>query len=307
MQKVILDCDPGIDDALAIMMAVNTCDLLGVCTVAGNVAQEFTYHNARNILSFLGHEEIPVYQGAKKPLNKKLVDGSDAHGFDGLDGIKLPASKAKHTSMHAVEFMREMIMSYPNKITLCATGPLTNIALLFTRYPQCVSLIQEIVIMGGALFVSGNVSAAAEFNFKCDPSAVEIVLSADVKKRIIPLDATMQVQLTKQQVEEAYEKKHSENLKWILELLDHRWKVGKQNGFYGYPMHDPLTFGAVLDENVVDVSSYHIIVETCAQAKTEGMIYADMRKHRPFENADVAISANEDRFIQKFLEAVTFK
>jgi purine nucleosidase len=198
-QKIILDCDPGIDDALAIAFAVGHpgLELCGITTVAGNVGLDLTTSNAQRVCEFIGAAGMPVTPGSPAPLLRPLVDARGVHGDTGLGGVRLPSPMARPSGGHAIDFLIETIGAAPGEITLVATGPLTNIALAVRREPRLVSQVRDFVIMGGSAG-RGNVTPAAEFNIATDPEAAAIVFRAGWTVTMVGLDVTLQAQATAQ-------------------------------------------------------------------------------------------------------------
>jgi purine nucleosidase len=199
-EKIILDCDPGIDDAFAIFLALSArqqIELLGICTVAGNVGLDLTTENARRLVTLAGGKEARVFAGCARALLKSPTRATDIHGDNGLGGVRVQASLAPLEERHGVDFLSESIMrEAPGSVTLCATGPLTNVALALVKEPLIASRLKRLVFMGGALDVPGTEGAAraAEFNIFSDPHAAEIVLSAGIADVVMMgLDVTRQV------------------------------------------------------------------------------------------------------------------
>jgi purine nucleosidase len=196
-QKIILDCDPGIDDALAIAFAVGHpgLELCGITTVAGNVGLDLTTPNAQRVCEFIGAAGIPVTPGSPAPLLRPPMDARHVHGDTGLGGMRLPPPAARPSGGHAIDFLIETIGAAPGEITLVATGPLTNIALAVRREPRLVSQVRDFVIMGGSAG-RGNVTPAAEFNIATDPEAAAIVFRAGWTVTMVGLDVTLQARAT---------------------------------------------------------------------------------------------------------------
>src|SRR5215469_3283288 len=196
-RQVILDCDPGIDDAFAIAFACGHpgLELAGLTTVAGNVGLERTTANALSVLEFLGHPGIPVAAGSPAPLLRPFSDARDVHGETGLGGARLPVARGRAADVHAVDFLIREISAAPGVVTLVATGPLTNIALAVRRYPPLVQQVADFVIMGGSAG-RGNTTPAAEFNIWCDPEAAAIVFGAGWRVTMVGLDVTHQALTT---------------------------------------------------------------------------------------------------------------
>ena len=196
-RKVILDCDPGIDDAFAIAFGCGHpgLELCGVTTVAGNVGLDRTTGNALAVLEFLGRKDVPVAAGSPVPLLRPFTDAHDVHGETGLGTASLPAPRGQPVAAHAVDFLIERIAAAPGEVTLVATGPLTNIALAVRRHPPLVTQVADFVIMGGSAS-RGNVTPAAEFNIWCDPEAAAIVFAAGWRVTMAGLDVTHQALAT---------------------------------------------------------------------------------------------------------------
>ena len=191
-RKIIIDTDPGQDDAVAILLALASPELevLALTAVAGNVPLPLTSRNARQIVELSGHQ-TPVYAGCDAPLKRKLVTAEYVHGKTGLDGIPLPEPTLPLQPQHAVDYLIDTLRAHaPGTITLCPLGPLTNIATAFQRAPDIIPRVAEIVLMGGGYFEGGNVTPAAEFNIYVDPEAADIVFKSDVPLVVMPLDVT---------------------------------------------------------------------------------------------------------------------
>jgi purine nucleosidase len=196
-QKIILDCDPGIDDAMAIAFAVGSPDieLTGITTVAGNVGLDKTTANALRLLEFFGAAQVPVTAGAAAPLARPAITAEHVHGADGLRGLMLPAAAAQPRPGHAVDYIVDAVLAAPGEITLVAVGPLTNVALALRREPALAGAVRDFVIMGGST-TRGNVTPAAEFNIAADPEAAAEVFTADWTVTMVGLDVTLQATAT---------------------------------------------------------------------------------------------------------------
>ncbi|MBS0969614.1 nucleoside hydrolase [Chimaeribacter arupi] len=197
--RIILDCDPGVDDAVAILLALASpqeITLAGITTVAGNVSATLTEYNARRICTLANRHDIPVFSGCPRPMRDLHGYHTQVHGHDGLGGVPLPEPGFALQRPHAVDFIIETINAEPAEITLCAIGPLTNIALALIKDPGIAPKIKQLVLMGGAAFCPGNVSPAAEFNLYVDPWAAHVVLSAGIPQVMFGLDVTSQAQMS---------------------------------------------------------------------------------------------------------------
>lgn len=199
-RKIIIDTDPGQDDAVAILLALASpedFDVLGVVAVAGNVGLHHSATNARKIVELAGRPEVPVYAGCARPMRRTLVTAEHVHGDTGLNGPDLPAPKIELQPQHGVDYIIDTLMNAePKTITLCTLGPLTNIGMALVKEPKIAERVAEIVMMGGAYFEVGNITPAAEFNIYVDPEAADIVFRSGIKITVLPLDVTHQIQST---------------------------------------------------------------------------------------------------------------
>ena len=272
--KIIIDTDPGQDDAMAIMLAVKSENfkILAFTTVCGNSTIENTTRNARYLLSVLEREDIPVYSGAQRPLKIDLIQAV-VHGKSGLEGID-PTNESKLTG-NAVEKILTIVKENPREITLVTLGPLTNIALAIQKDPKTMQKVKEIVTMGGAINVAGNKNRVAEFNIFVDPDAAKIVFDFPVKKSLVPLDACNNVLLTMQDFEAVKDKK----LREVLIKMNRPYirNLAKDAGVKGALMYDPLTVFYLLKKNTCKKYDDNIQVETKGDV-TRGMTVIDRRK-----------------------------
>src|SRR6266699_148813 len=202
MHRIILDTDPGIDDALALFLALSSPDvrLEAITTVGGNVNVDLTTYNALALLELADRKDITVARGSNRPIVRQPMYAEHVHGDNGLGGLQLPEPQIKAIDSHAVDVIIEKIMASPGEITLVPVGPLTNIALALRREPRIAQSVRGVVIMGGALRVPGNITPGAEFNIYVDPHAAQIVFHAGWPIRLVALDATMQAELQREQV-----------------------------------------------------------------------------------------------------------
>ncbi|MCK4712080.1 MAG: nucleoside hydrolase, partial [Marinosulfonomonas sp.] len=200
-RKIIIDTDPGQDDAVAILLALASpgdIEVLGITAVAGNVPLPLTHKNARIICELAGKTDVPVYAGCDRPLAHTLVTAEHVHGKTGLDGPDLPDPVMQLTDGHAVDYIIDTLRAHPaGTVTLCPLGPLTNIATAFQKAPDIAAKVQELVLMGGAYFQVGNITPAAEFNIYVDPEAADIVFKSGAPIVVIPLDVTHKALVTK--------------------------------------------------------------------------------------------------------------
>ncbi|HCI08297.1 MAG TPA: nucleoside hydrolase, partial [Sulfitobacter sp.] len=199
-RKIIIDTDPGQDDAVAILLALSSpedMDVLGITAVAGNVPLELTQKNARIVCELAGKTDVPVFAGCDRPMGRQLVTAEHVHGKTGLDGPSLPDPTMPLQDQHAVDFIIETLhREDAGTVTLCVLGPLTNIATAFEKAPDVIERVQQIVLMGGAYFEVGNITPTAEFNIYVDPEAAEITFKSGVDIVVMPLDVTHKALVT---------------------------------------------------------------------------------------------------------------
>lgn len=273
---VILDCDPGHDDAIALILALASPELkvLAVTTSAGNQTPDKTLNNALRILTLLGRDDIPVAAGAPKPLARELIIADNVHGESGLDGPKLPDPAFTPVSMTALELMASCLRESPEPVTLVPTGPLTNIALLLAAHPELKSKIARIVLMGGAAG-AGNWTPAAEFNIYVDPEAADMVFKSGIPITMCGLDVTHQAQVMDEDIERvrAITNPVAQCVAGLLDFFmiyhrDPKW------GFAGAPLHDPCTIAWLLAPALFHGVECQVDIET-GGTHTSGMTVVD--------------------------------
>lgn len=292
---MIIDTDPGHDDALAIILAIKSnFDIKAITTVSGNSNIENTTRNTRYILSLLD-SEIPVYSGAEKPMERELIQAV-VHGKSGLDGID-PKNEPRLTG-DAVEKIIEIVSKEPTKIV--TLGLLTNIAEAIKKSPEILKNIEEIIIMGGAISVPGNKNRVAEFNVFVDPEAADIVLRANVKKTLVPLDACNHVRLYIEDFEKIKDKRiRTPILKMMNPYIDN---INQDEGVKAALMYDPLTIYYLINPDACKVSKYDVLVETKGEL-TRGMTVADLRKKPENKNIINVVDYIEEKSFKKdFIE-----
>ena len=276
-QKIIIDTDPGQDDAVAILLALASpeLDILGITTVAGNVPLALTTKNARIICELAGRPDVPVYTGCDSPLARDLVTAENVHGKTGLDGPALPDPKMPVQDAHAVDFIVETLRKEPvGSVTLCPIGPLTNIAMALTRAPEIASRVAQIVLMGGAYFEVGNTTPAAEFNIYVDPEAADIVFKSGIDIVVMPLDVTHKALATRARVD-AFRALGTPVGQAVAELTDFFERFDKEKyGSEGAPLHDPCVIAYLLDPALFSGRHVNVEIET-GSALTRGMTVAD--------------------------------
>ncbi|WP_394172202.1 nucleoside hydrolase [Guptibacillus hwajinpoensis] len=262
MRRVIIDCDPGHDDAISIILAASSdrIHIEGITTVAGNVEVEKTTLNALRVCELLGLD-VPVARGAEQPLVKTREFAPDIHGDSGLDGPQLPeVPKKTAIDQHAVDFIIEKVMKSDGEITLVPTGPLTNIALAIQKEPTIVEKIKEIVLMGGGTF--GNWTPTAEFNIYVDAEAAEIVFNCGVPVTMFGLDVTHQA-ITTPAILDRINSIETGVSEFVRDLLVYFTKTYKEVfGFEGAPIHDACTIAYLIDESIFEYEKVRVDIET---------------------------------------------
>ena len=295
-EKIILDCDPGHDDAVAIMLAaINPkIELLGITVVAGNQKLEKTVNNALKVCNHL-NLNVPVYSGMSRPMIREQLIADDIHGETGLDGPKFEELKIKAEDKHAVNFIIDTLMNSDEKITLVPTGPLTNIGMAIRFEPRIIEKINRIVLMGGS-YQLGNMTPAAEFNILADPDAAHIVFSSGVKVVMMGLDLTRQASATKEVVEKI-KSLNNKASKLFVDLME--FFAASQKNVFGWsapPVHDPTTIAYIIDPECIEVKPMFCEIELWSE-KSYGRTICDyfgILKKEP--NVDVAVKLNFDRF-----------
>lgn len=276
-EKIIIDTDPGQDDAVAILLALASpeVEILGLTAVAGNVPLALTEKNARKICELAGRPDIRVFAGAIRPLVRELVTAEEVHGKTGLDGPDLPEPTMKLQEQHAVDFIVETLMKEKSgTVTLCPLGPLTNIALAMIREPKIARRIKRIVLMGGGFFEGGNVTPAAEFNIYVDPHAAEVVLKSGVPIVVMPLDVTHKALTTAKRVE-AFRKLGTKVGIATAQMLDFFERFDEQKyGSDGGPLHDPCVIAYLIKPELFKGRECNVTVETASEL-TMGMTVID--------------------------------
>lgn len=304
-KKIIIDCDPGHDDMMALMLACAdpSLELLGVTTVAGNQTGVKTFANAQKILTLIGRTDLPLARGADKPLFRELTVAPMIHGKSGLDGAELPEAKMKPLSIGAVDLLSDLINGAGRDITLVPTGPLTNIALLLLKEPKIGKKIERIVLMGGGLNDS-NITPAAEFNIYVDPEAADIVFSSGIPVTMVGLDVTNKSLMTFEQIKEMAKLK-GRVTKIVAPLLDFFAKANKDVfGINGAPIHDALAVASLIDPSIIKTKDLHVAIETKG-VLTRGRTVADVygvTGQKP--NASVALEVDAKKFTALLFNAI---
>ena len=321
--RVIIDTDPGIDDAMAILLALNSPELKveALTVVPGNVEAWQGLENALKLVSLAGRCDLPVAAGAQHPLNQKLITAQFWHGKNGLAGVELPPAKCKADSRFGPDLIIEMVHKYPHGITLIPVGPLTNIALAVSKDPSIVPLVKDVVIMGGSIS-GGNVDGAAEANIYGDPEAAAIVFNAGWIVTMIGSDVGERTLMTRKHLAQL-QAVHGPESDFIFKLADFYLTRSEKSGYSGAAMYDPLAVATVIDPKLVTLKEMHVDVETKGEftrgetvanrmgSNENNVLHGD---HYEIEgvidlksNARVCLAADADRFLQLFMSRIKGK
>ena len=307
-RKIIIDTDPGQDDAVAILVALASPDeleVLGITAVAGNVPLELTQKNARIVCELANRSDMRVFAGCDRPLGRRLVTAEHVHGKTGLDGPSLPDPKMPLQDEHAVDFIiRSLREAAPKTITLCPLGPLTNIATAFQKAPDIVPMVQEIVLMGGAYFEVGNITPTAEFNIYVDPEAADIVFKSGVQIVVLPLDVTHKALVTNDR-NDAFRNLNTPAGSAVADMTDFFERFDKEKyGSAGAPLHDPCVTAYLLRPQLFSGRHINVMIETQSEL-TRGMTVADWWRvsERP-PNATFIGDLDADGFFELITERI---
>jgi inosine-uridine nucleoside N-ribohydrolase len=322
-QRVIIDTDPGVDDAMAILLALNSPELKveALTVVPGNVEGKQGLENALEIVSLAGRCDVIVAGGAQHPLNQKLITAQYWHGANGLAGVELPQSKCKADARFGPDLIIEMVHKYPHELTLIPIGPLTNIALAVSKDPSIVPLVKHIVIMGGSI-TGGNVNGAAEANIYNDPEAAAIVFNAGWMVTMVGSDVGERTLFTRSDLTNLQEQ-HGPESDFLAKLADFYLTRSEKSGYAGAAMYDPLAVATEIDPTLVTLKDMHVDVETKGEftrGETVGnrmgydeknVLHGDhyeidgLMPLRP--NARVCTNADADRFVRLFVSRIKGK
>jgi len=322
-RKVVIDTDPGTDDAMAILLALNSPELevTALTVVAGNVVAEQGLENALKLVSLVGRCDIPVAGGAKRPLAQKLTTAEFWHGRNGLANVELPVPKCRADSRFGPDLIVELVHKYPGEITLVPVGPLTNISLAALKDPSIVSRVKEVVLMGGSVS-GGNVNAAAEANIANDPEAAQIVFNAGWPVTMGGLDVGDKTLFRRAHLTE-FSKTHGPQNDFAAAVLEYLVDLSEKYGFAGTPMYDPLAVGVAIDPTLVTTQHMRVDVETRGEF-TRGETVANRRNavernvphgdHYVIEGIDpvqpnthVCVGVDAERFIRLFISRLRGK
>jgi purine nucleosidase len=277
-RKIIIDTDPGQDDAVAILLALASpaeLEVLGIVAVAGNVGVEQNAINALKVVELSGRKDVAVYSGCARPIRRHLVTAEHVHGDTGLNGPDLPEPKLQLERRHGVDFIIETLMrEEPKTVTLCTLGPLTNIAMALIKQPAIADRIAEIVMMGGAYFEVGNITPAAEFNIYVDPEAADVVMRSGAPITILPLDVTHMIQSTPARLDaiRALGNRSGQAVHAMLTFSE-GFDL-KKYGWQGAPLHDPTVIAYLLQPDLFEGRHCNVTIETASEL-TVGMTVVD--------------------------------
>ena len=305
MSEIILDCDPGHDDAIALLLALASPELqlLGVTTVSGNQTLEKTTANAIRVLDHVGRSEIPVAAGAPRPLVRERSVAANVHGETGLDGPDLPPPSRQPEAMHAIDWIASTLVASPRPVTLVATGPLTNVALFLARYPELGTTLERIVLMGGAIAV-GNATPAAEFNIWADPEAARRVFESGLDLTMVGLDVTHEALMTPV---------HAERLsgagragKLVADLYSYYAQFhGREYGWDGAPVHDAVAMAHVIDGTLLTTRHCGVVVDTGPEL-SRGRTHVDLWGLAAWEpSCHVAVGIDSERFLELLITRIS--
>jgi len=323
--RIIIDTDPGIDDAMAIFLALRSPELKveAITPVAGNVPLDLTLPNALRLVEIAGRTDVPVAAGASHPLVRRLVTAGHVHGVNGLAGVEFPEPKIKPVRETAPELIRRIVRENPGEITIVAVGPLTNVALALRADPELAGMIPAIVIMGGSLS-GGNITPAAEFNLYVDPEAARIVFDANIPLTMVGLDVTRKCLVNEQHIKqlEAANNPVSQAAGKIMRATYERMRHGGE--VTDIALHDALAVASLIDHDVITRKDYYVEVETVGEwtaGQTLGYDgHGPIRKSPPMEtsapepppaeipfrpNAQVATGVDPDRFFHLLIPRLT--
>ena len=323
--RVILDTDPGVDDAMAFFLALRSPELKieAITPVCGNVPLSLTLPNALRLLEIAGRTDIPVAAGASTPLIRRLVTAKYVHGNNGLGGVDFPEPKTQPVSETASELIRRIVRKNPGEITIAAVGPLTNIATVLKSDPSIATLIKGITLMGGSLS-GGNITPAAEFNFYVDPEAARIVFDSGIPITMVGLDVTHKVLLNEEHVRqlEAAKNPVSQAAAKIMRATLERVRKGHDATFIA--MHDPLALAHLIDPTILTLKDYYVQIETSGEitaGESIGYAYGPVRRSPPLDtgagqaaesaeqefspNAKVGVAVDSDKFFKLLISRLT--
>ena len=301
--RIIIDTDPGIDDAFAFLLALASPEikLEALTTTQGNVTLEKATTNALAVLELARASHIPVVKGSVVPLVQPLRASADVHGESGIGDSRLPEPGTKPIPKHAVDYLIERVLAEPGEISIFPIGPLTNIAMAIRKEPRFAQAVKELVIMGGAILDGGNMTPQAEFNIYVDPHAAHIVFHSGIPITLIPLDVTHKCLFKLEHVDRVM-KINSPISRFIKEAIEVYLRFSVERGFEGSALHDPLTLATVIAPELLTLKEYYVDVDISggvSMGKTFADIYNVLKKPA---NMKVAMNVRGEDFIELFLQ-----
>jgi purine nucleosidase len=301
--RIIIDTDPGVDDALTFLLALASPEiqLEALTTTQGNVTIDKATRNALSVLELGRASHIPVVQGSLLPLVQPLRASAHVHGESGVGNSNLPEPKTSPVAGHAVDYLIERVLAEPQQISIFPIGPLTNIAMAIRKEPQFARAVKELVIMGGAILESGNITPQAEFNIYVDPHAAHIVFHSEIPITLIPLDVTQKCLLKPVHMERLLKIK-SPISRFIYDAVEVYLQYSVERGFEGVALHDPLTLATIIGPELLKQKEYYVDVDISGGVSM-GKTFADTSKlmKKP-ANMKIAMNVRGDDFIELFLQ-----
>jgi inosine-uridine nucleoside N-ribohydrolase len=304
MAEIIHDCDPGHDDAIALLLALASPEVrvLGVTTVSGNQTLEKTTANAIRVLDHVGRGEVPVTAGAARPLVRERHVAADVHGETGLDGPDLPPPSRNPDPGHAIDWIANMIRERDHPVTLVATGPLTNVALFLARYPELAGELERVVLMGGAIG-QGNTTPAAEFNIWADPEAAHRVFTSGLDLTMVGLDVTHKALMTAAHAHRLADSGRAGKLVADLFSFYSRFHL-RSYGWDGAPVHDAVAIAHVIDTSLLETTHRGVVVDTGPEL-SRGRTHVDLRGAHWTPNCHVAVDIDSERFLGLLVDRIS--
>ncbi|AXI08626.1 nucleoside hydrolase [Oceanobacillus zhaokaii] len=308
MEKIILDVDTGIDDALAILLAVESgrFDILGITAVNGNVPLDYVIKNTKKVLKHTGKESINVYKGASRPILIEPFHEYSVHGNDGIGGAlsSIEVDSDDVADMFAPDFIIEQAERHQGELTLIMVGPLTNLALALRKEPRLAKWIKQVVVMGGLVSEAGkgNTLPTSEFNMYADAEAAKMVFHSGIPLKLVSLDVTKKTFLTSEDIEKL---KGTHYYDFVKECTAVYRKYSEENyGVNGCALHDPLTVGVVLDPTLVTTASYFVDIETKSELSYGQTIcdFGNLWNKEP--NVEICLDVDSERFISMFIDTL---
>ena len=301
---IILDCDPGHDDAIALLLALASPEvrLLGVTTVSGNQTLDKTTANAIRVLDHVGRGDVPVAAGAARPLVRERHVAAEVHGETGLDGPDLPPPSREPGPVHAIDWIAQTLEASTTPVTLVAIGPLTNVALFLARYPELAAKLERVVLMGGAVG-EGNVTPAAEFNIWADPEAAHVVFTSGLDLTMVGLDVTHKALLTPAHTAKLAEAGKAGKL--VADLFNFYARFhAREYGWDAAPVHDAVAVAHVVDPTLLETVHRGAVVDTGGEL-SRGRTHVDLRGRTWEPNCHVAIDVDAERFLALLVERIS--